>query len=245
MHYIQLKSGRCAYIRQGQGMPVLLLHGLGSSWQDWQPQIEALSRFAEVFALDLRGHGASEPLREPVSVAELAEDVGEFIRIQNIHGCVLVGISMGGMVGFQLLAQQPELVGRLVAINSAPSFPLDSWVLRGKVLLRLALIRLLGLKAMGRLLARKLFPYAEQSELRRRTAFCTMAPNGICRASATACEAWMVRTSITLTEVRRLMLTMFSSRPHVPLLPLRRAAWDLPAAVTGMAGTGRIVAGTL
>jgi 3-oxoadipate enol-lactonase len=170
VNYIQLKSGRCAYIRKGEGIPVLLLHGLGSSWQDWQPQIEALSRFAEVFALDLRGHGASEPLREPVSVAELAEDVGEFIRVQAIQGCVLVGISMGGMVGFQLLAQQPELVGRLVAINSAPSFPLDSWALRGKVLLRLALIRLLGLKTMGRLLARKLFPYAEQSELRRRTA---------------------------------------------------------------------------
>src|SRR3990167_3541668 len=152
MHYIQLRNGRCAYIRKGHGLPVLLLHGLGSSSQDWQPQIDALSRFAEVFALDLRGHGA------------------EFIRVQAIQGCVLVGISMGGMVGFQLLAQQPELVGRLVAINSAPSFPLDSWALRSKVLLRLALIRLLGLKAMGRVLARKLFPYAEQSELRRRTA---------------------------------------------------------------------------
>lgn len=170
MNYIQLKSGRCAYMRSGQGVPILLLHGLGSSWQDWQPQIDKLSRFAEVFALDLRGHGASEPLRSPVSVAELAEDVAEFIRAQAIQGCVLVGISMGGMVAFQLLAQQPELVGRLVAINSAPSFPVDSWVLRGQVLLRLALIRLLGLKAMGWLLARKLFPHAEQAELRQRTA---------------------------------------------------------------------------
>lgn len=170
MHYIQLRNGRCAYIRKGRGLPVLLLHGLGSSSQDWQPQIDALSRWATVYALDLRGHGASEPLRKAVSVAELADDVAEFIQVQAIQGCVLVGISMGGMVGFQLLAQQPELVGRLVAINSAPSFPLDSWVLRGKVLLRLGLIRLLGLKAMGRLLARKLFPYAEQGELRRRTA---------------------------------------------------------------------------
>lgn len=170
MHYIQLRNGRCAYIRKGRGLPVLLLHGLGSSSQDWQPQIDALSRFAEVFALDLRGHGASEPLRAPVSVAELADDVAEFIRVQAIQGCVLVGISMGGMVGFQLLAQQPELVGRLVAINSAPSFPLDSWSLRAKVLLRLGLIRLFGLKAVGRLLARKLFPHAEQGELRRRTA---------------------------------------------------------------------------
>jgi 3-oxoadipate enol-lactonase len=170
MHYIQLRNGRCAYIRQGHGKPVLLLHGLGSSLLDWQPQIDALSQFAKVYALDLRGHGASEPLRKPVSVAELADDVAEFIRMQSIQGCVLVGISMGGMVAFQLLAQQPELVGRLVAINSAPSFPLDSLVLRARVMLRLALIRLFGLKAMGRLLAGKLFPYAEQDELRRRMA---------------------------------------------------------------------------
>jgi len=170
VHYIQLNSGRCAYIRRGRGRPVVLLHGLGSSWQDWQAQIEALSDFAEVFALDLRGHGASEPLRAPVSLVELAADVAEFIRALSLQGCVLVGVSMGGMLGFQLLASQPGLVGGLVAINSAPSFPLDSWTRRSQVLLRLALIRLLGLKTLGRLLARKLFPHAEQAELRRRTA---------------------------------------------------------------------------
>jgi 3-oxoadipate enol-lactonase len=74
------------------------------------------------------------------------------------------------MVGFQLLAQQPELVGRLVAINSAPSFPLDSWTMRGQIFLRLALVRLLGLQTLGHLLAGKLFPHAGQGELRRRTA---------------------------------------------------------------------------
>jgi 3-oxoadipate enol-lactonase len=167
MHYIQLKTGRCAYIRRGKGVPVLLLHGLGSSLQDWQPQIDALSRFAEVFALDLRGHGASEPLNAPISVADLADDVAEFIRVMNIDGCVLVGISMGGMVGFQLLASQPELVGAMVAINSAPSFPVDTWQIRAKVFFRLAMVRLLGLKALGRLMARKLFPHAEQEQLRR------------------------------------------------------------------------------
>ncbi|NQD95963.1 alpha/beta hydrolase [Pseudomonas sp. CrR25] len=170
MRNIQLSSGRCAYIREGQGTPVLLLHGLGSSWQDWQPQIDHLAQFAEVFALDLRGHGGSEPLRTPVSLAELADDVAEFIRLQGIQGCVLVGVSMGGMLGFQLLASRPELVNGLVAINSAPSFPLDNWALRAQVLLRLTLIHLLGLKALGRLLARKLFPHATQAELRRRTA---------------------------------------------------------------------------
>lgn len=216
MHYIQLKSGRCAYIRKGQGMPVLLLHGLGSSWQDWQPQIEALSRFCEVFALDLRGHGASEPLRAPVKLADLADDVAEFIRVQNIQGCVLVGISMGGMVAFQLLAQQPGLVGRLVVINSAPSFPLDSWALRGRLLLRLTLIRLLGLKAMGRLLAGKLFPHAEQGELRRRTAMRIGANDPVSYLHAIrAIPGWSALPAVNGVDTPMLIVT--GDRDYTPL----------------------------
>ncbi|WP_324732509.1 alpha/beta fold hydrolase [Pseudomonas paeninsulae] len=216
MLYIQLNSGRCAYIRKGQGIPVVLLHGLGSSWQDWQPQIDALSRFAEVFALDLRGHGASEPLRAPVSVGELADDVAEFIRAQGIQGCVLVGISMGGMVAFQLLAQQPELVGRLVAINSAPSFLLDSWALRGKVLLRLTLIRLLGLKAMGRLLARTLFPHAEQGELRRRTAMRIGANDPVSYLHAIrATLGWSALPAVNCVDTP--MLIVAGDRDYTPL----------------------------
>lgn len=216
MHYIQLKTGRCAYIRQGQGSPVVLLHGLGSSWQDWQPQIDALSRFAEVFALDLRGHGASEPLRAPVSLVGLAADVAEFIRALGIQGCVLVGISMGGMVAFQLLASQPGLVGRLVAINSAPSFPLDSWALRGQVLLRLTLIRLLGLKILGRLLARKLFPHAEQAELRRRTALRIGANDRISYLHAIrAILGWSALPA--LSRVDTPMLIVAGDRDYTPL----------------------------
>ena len=66
MDYLNLPSGRFAYVRQGRGSPVLLLHGLGSSLLDWQPQIEHLAQHCEVFALDVRGHGQSEPLRAPV-----------------------------------------------------------------------------------------------------------------------------------------------------------------------------------
>lgn len=166
MDYMKLSAGRFAYLCKGQGTPVLLLHGLGSSLLDWQPQVNYLSRFFKVYALDLRGHGASEPLRAPVTVADMAADVAEFIRALEIQPCFVVGISMGGMVGFQLLASQAELVRGFVAINSAPSFPVDSLQVRAKVWLRIGLVRLLGLGTMGKLLAHKLFPYAEQASLR-------------------------------------------------------------------------------
>ena len=47
MNYLNLPNGRFAYIREGQGAPVLLLHGLGSSLLDWQPQIEHLAQHCE------------------------------------------------------------------------------------------------------------------------------------------------------------------------------------------------------
>jgi 3-oxoadipate enol-lactonase len=166
MAYINLSRGRFAYICQGQGTPVLLLHGLGSSLFDWQPQIQHLANSCQVYALDLRGHGQSELLRAPISMAELAADVAEFIQAKGIGPCIVVGISMGGMLTFQLLAEQPQLVRAAVLINTAPSFPLTSWRVRGQVLLRLAMVRLLGLERFGRILAERLFPKPEQQVLR-------------------------------------------------------------------------------
>lgn len=166
MEYLHLPSGRIAYIRQGQGVPVLLLHGLGSSMLDWQPQIEHLAQYCQVFALDVRGHGQSEPLRAPVNMAELAADVADFIQAMDIEPCILVGISMGGMLTFQLLADQPALVRAAVVVNSAPSFPLDSWKTRAQVWLRLGLVKLLGLPTLAKMLAGKLFPKPQQQALR-------------------------------------------------------------------------------
>lgn len=166
MAYINLSAGRFAYICQGQGVPVLLLHGLGSSSFDWQAQIEHLARTCQVYALDLRGHGQSAPVRAPISMAELAADIAEFIQALDIAPCILVGISMGGMLTFQLLAEQPQLVRAAVLINTAPSFPLNSWRVRGQVLLRLAMVRVLGLERFGRVLAGRLFPKPQQQGLR-------------------------------------------------------------------------------
>ncbi|MCD0171074.1 alpha/beta fold hydrolase, partial [Deinococcus sp. 23YEL01] len=54
--------------RQGQGRPLLLLHGLGSNWRTWQPVLDGLSRQREVIAVDLPGFGHTRPLNGPVSI---------------------------------------------------------------------------------------------------------------------------------------------------------------------------------
>lgn len=166
MEYINLPSGRMAYIRKGSGRPILLVHGLGSSVLDWHAQIECLSRFYLVYAVDLRGHGHSDRLNAPIVMADFAADVASFMRALNIEPCPVIGISMGGMVTFQLMAQHPELVSAAVIINSAPYFPVDSLKVRLRIAFRLFLLRFFGLKLMSRMIANNLFP-ASQKQLRR------------------------------------------------------------------------------
>ena len=97
------------YEEYGHGAPLLLVHGLGSSTRDWEYQIPELARHYRVIALDMRGHGRSDKPRERYSIQGFAEDVAALIEHLQLPPVHLVGISMGGMVGFQLLAQQPEL----------------------------------------------------------------------------------------------------------------------------------------
>lgn len=216
MAYIDLSTGRCAYICQGQGAPVLLLHGLGSSLLDWQPQIEHLARTCRVYALDLRGHGQSEPLRAPTSMAALAADVAEFIKRMGIGPCILVGVSMGGMLTFQLLAEQPHLVRAAVLINTAPSFPLGSWRIRGQILLRLALVRWLGLERFGRVLAGRLFPKPEQQALRALLAQ-RIAANDRCSYlhAMRAIPGWSALAAVR--ELQTPLLVVAGDRDYTPL----------------------------
>ena len=118
----EFKQGDCRlhYEIHGRGQPVLLVHGLGSSTRDWEYQLPVLKQHFQVISLDLRGHGRSDKPRERYSIAGFAEDVGALIRHLELPPVHLVGISMGGMVGFQLAVDQPQLLRSLTVVNSGP-----------------------------------------------------------------------------------------------------------------------------
>ena len=58
---IQLHDIRLAYNDQGQGQPLLFIHGYPLNRRMWQPQISGLEKDARALALDLRGHGIRKP----------------------------------------------------------------------------------------------------------------------------------------------------------------------------------------
>ncbi|MEZ4456246.1 MAG: alpha/beta fold hydrolase [Gemmatimonadales bacterium] len=101
-----------AHSVQGTGPAVVLLHGLGSSKADWGPQVAALSAGYRTIAVDLRGHGDSPHPEGRWTLPEFASDVADLLRRLDAAPAHLVGLSLGGMVAFQLLADHPELVRR-------------------------------------------------------------------------------------------------------------------------------------
>jgi len=103
----------------GHGPPLVILHGLLGSLDNWMPQAQSLAAQFQVFLLDLRNHGRS-PHAEEFNYAALAADVGEFIRDQNLGRVHLLGHSLGGKVAMRLAQLHPELMATLIVADMAP-----------------------------------------------------------------------------------------------------------------------------
>ncbi len=156
------------FIEAGRGAPLVLLHGLGSSCQDWEYQVPEFSRHFHVVAPSLRGFGETQIPDGPHSVKTWADDVAALIRFLDAGPVHLMGFSMGGAIAFQLAADQPELIQRLVIVNSQPSFALDHWTKHMMVLTRIAMARAMGMSRLARFVAKRMFPDPEHADLRRR-----------------------------------------------------------------------------
>ncbi|MHB1570935.1 MAG: alpha/beta fold hydrolase [Solirubrobacteraceae bacterium] len=90
--------------RVGAGEPLVLIHGIGSRWQIWEPVIDSLSSRHDVIALDLPGFGASPapPPGTPPGSESLATLVAGFLDELGIDRAHLAGNSLGGLVALRL-----------------------------------------------------------------------------------------------------------------------------------------------
>jgi pimeloyl-ACP methyl ester carboxylesterase len=158
------------YEEYGQGDPLLLVHGLGSSSRDWEHQVPAFAAHYRVIVVDVRGHGRSDKPQERYSMAGFARDVEALIEHLGLGPVHLLGLSMGGMIGFQLAVDKPQLLRSLCIVNSAPEVKVrslnDVWQY-GK---RWVLSRVLSMGTLGKAIGQNLFPRPEQADLRRKAA---------------------------------------------------------------------------
>jgi len=111
------------YVQHGQkGTPCVLVHGFGASAYHWRYQLAELGKSHRVYALCLLGHGHSEKGHLDFSRELLGEQVNKFINEVVGEPSVVVGNSLGGIVGLQAAASKPHSVRGLVLMNVPGNF---------------------------------------------------------------------------------------------------------------------------
>lgn len=158
------------YQEAGEGPPLVLLHGLGSSAEDWEYQLPEFSQQYRVIALNLRGFGGSARGSGRLSIPRFAEDVWAQLQLLGISHFHLIGHSMGGAVALQLALDHPQAVAKMVIANSVPSFQPQTFKQHAEVWYRQIVMRLLGPARLARIGAARMYPRADQAALREKSA---------------------------------------------------------------------------
>lgn len=116
---IRTFAGDIAYLRQGQGPALLLLHGIPSSSYLWRDVMDALSQAFDVLAPDLLGYGDSDKrLDADLSIAAQARYMVAFLESVGIHQAAVAGHDIGGGIAQLMAVDEPERVARLILIDS-------------------------------------------------------------------------------------------------------------------------------
>ncbi|MEM7294404.1 MAG: alpha/beta hydrolase [Pseudomonadota bacterium] len=106
------------YQREGNGPPLVLVHGVGSDLDAWDGVIASLDKRYTVVRVDLRGHGQSEKTPGPYTLNMLAGDVLGLLDFLQIEVCVLAGFSLGGLIAQRLALDAPARIEKLVLIST-------------------------------------------------------------------------------------------------------------------------------
>ena len=123
--YAHIFSERICYIDVGEGDPLLFLHGLGGSMNNWAPNILHFREKYRVIALDLPGYGESQKCGADCSIEYFTGVVRGLLAQLGVNHAHVVGNSLGGALAINLALKSPEMVDSLVLVDTAGthSFP--------------------------------------------------------------------------------------------------------------------------
>ena len=129
-HTARINGFRMHYVTAGSGYPLVFLHGWPQTWYEWRKIIPAVADRFTVIAPDLRGLGDSERPMTGYDKRSLASDVSALVSHLGYQHIGLIGHDWGGTVAYYLAYDHPELVERLLILESTPGLvrkdePLD------------------------------------------------------------------------------------------------------------------------
>ncbi len=119
MPEMQTDYGRLFYREAGSGPLAVFIHGYPLDHRVWLDQITGLGAIRRCIAVDLRGHGRSDPVAvDALSMELLAADVGGLVTALGEANADIVGLSMGGYVALALWESHPEVVRTLTLVDT-------------------------------------------------------------------------------------------------------------------------------
>lgn len=105
----------------GEGKPLLILHGLFGSLDNWLTHAKTLAHNRKVFIIDQRNHGRS-PHTDEINYDLLAHDLNDFIRNHQLENVDILGHSMGGKTAMQYAAFYPNQFDKMIIADISPRF---------------------------------------------------------------------------------------------------------------------------
>jgi pimeloyl-ACP methyl ester carboxylesterase len=109
-NYLLANGINTYYLEQGEGYPIILLHGgLSTAKLNWENHIPELAKNFHVVAPDCRGHGKSDNPSGKFSYEMMAEDIVELIQVLKLEKPLICGLSDGGQIAFELALNYPKL----------------------------------------------------------------------------------------------------------------------------------------
>jgi len=111
------------------GIPLMLIHGSGSIWQDWNPVIKAFSDRNHLFAVDLRGFGGSDRVPGTYNLTTFVDDMAGFIRDVISDKPVVAGHSLGALITIDLAGRYSDIIKAAVLEEPPVSIQenMDQW----------------------------------------------------------------------------------------------------------------------
>ncbi len=135
MEKVKVKGLEVGYDREGEGTPLLVLHGWGASSESWEEVRKKLNGF-EIIIPDLPGFGKSDTPAQSWTMEDYFDFVKEFTEKVDLDHFYLLGHSFGGSIAVKFSAAYPEKVRKLILVGSAGIKPEPSW--KAKVLKSIA-----------------------------------------------------------------------------------------------------------
>jgi 3-oxoadipate enol-lactonase len=123
--FVMIDGRRMAYDEVTPPQPkgsVLLLPGADANRLTWYKQLDVFGRAFRTIAVDYRNTGDSDPVSEPYTIADLADDGAFFLSVLEVQRAHVVGISLGGSVALQMALRHPERVEKLVLVSTSASY---------------------------------------------------------------------------------------------------------------------------